>query len=100
MNPARADKYFGDHEKRELVRGKLAEAFGKLVNSGGNHLLVGAGKGESDPCLLAPLSVDPYQMRACQYQDQHIPGLGTWSELRQEWEGGMNDGSEIKSTHK
>ena len=44
MNSAGAHKFlFGDPSKRGTVGEKLSEAVGRLVSSGGNHLIVGEG---------------------------------------------------------
>ena len=67
MNPAGADKYMGDADKRQAISEKLVEAFQKLVDSRGVTLAVGSSEGHeyevSDP-TWPPLSLDPYKAKA------------------------------------
>ena len=95
MNPAGAQQFFGDQARnREVIHSKLHAAFGRLENSGGGHLLFGEEEDCRDPCLV-PLSVNPYELRADQYKDKYVRGLGIWQELKDEWDEGQHDGSEI-----
>ena len=103
MNPAGADKYMGDADKRQAISEKLVEAFQKLVDSRGATLAVGSSEGHeyevSDPDWT-PLALNPYSLRADQYRDRYVRGFGIWQELRDNWESGETDGSEAEPTHK
>ena len=104
MNPAGANKYLGTSERRRCISDKLVKSFEKLIDSRGiTPLAVGNSEGhqhEVSDSTWAPLSLDPYSLRAEQYKDRHVRGYGIWQELRDDWERGETDGSGIEPTHR